>query len=129
MNGGWIFTRRDNGTSGGGHHHGHGGSGESSGSIFQDSDIIGASLGSLISGDQNSSTSGNSTSDAIQNLVQQFFVKEVKEHRQTIIVTSVFSMVASALVMGVVLYDARSFQRSRVMVRNGKMRYGPNEYT
>ena len=85
-------------------------------------------MGDSWSGMGNNSSSGSDGSDGsngggFRGWVQQLLIKKLTEHRRSIMITSAFSIAASALVIGVILYDARSFQRSRVMLHNGKMKY------
>ena len=70
-----------------------------------------------------SNATGNSTNSTFADFVEQLLDKESMEHREAVIVTSVLSLLASVIVIGIILYDARSFQRSQVVLRNGKIRY------
>lgn len=75
-------------------------------------------------GDSNTGTNSpdNATSSSFANFIEQLLIKESTQHRQTILITSAFSIAASILVICVILYDACSFQRSHLMLRDGKIR-------
>ena len=64
------------------------------------------------------SNSSNASTE-FKQLVEDILLTETEQHRVTVMITTSFSLVASLLVILVVLWDARSAQKRRLLSKAG----------